>query len=41
MWLENCLLPKLEKGDIIVIDNASFHKGEDIKKIVKKAGCFI
>jgi transposase len=41
MWLENCLLPKLEKGDIIVIDNASFHKGEDLQKIVEKAGCFI
>ena len=41
MWLEKCLLPKLEKGDIIVIDNASFHKGEDIRKMVEKAGCEI
>ncbi len=27
-WLEDCLLPKLKEGDIIIIDNASFHKGE-------------
>lgn len=27
-WLQDCLLPKLEPGDIIIIDNASFHKGE-------------
>jgi hypothetical protein len=25
MWLEECLLPQLQPGDIIVIDNASFH----------------
>ncbi|NES66391.1 MAG: IS630 family transposase, partial [Okeania sp. SIO2D1] len=41
MWLEECLLPKLEKGDIIVIDNASFHQGEDIRKMIEKAGCEI
>ena len=26
--LKNCLMPKLEPGDIIIIDNASFHKGQ-------------
>ncbi len=41
MWLKDCLLPKLEKGDIIIIDNASFHKGENIRKIVEEAGCLI
>ena len=41
MWLEEWRLPKLEKGDIIVIDNASFHKGEDIREIIEKAGCEI
>lgn len=24
IWLEECLLPKLQPGDVIVIDNASF-----------------
>ena len=34
------LLPKLERGDII-IDNASFHKGEYIREIIESAGCEI
>jgi transposase len=41
VWLEFCLIPQLEEGDIIVIDNASFHKGESIKEIVEGAGCEI
>jgi hypothetical protein len=40
-WLKDCLLPKLERGDIIIIDNASFHKGEYIKEIIESAGCEI
>lgn len=40
-WLKNCLLPQLEPGDIIIIDNASFHQGESIKEIVEGAGCEI
>jgi len=40
-WLKNCLLPQLEPGDIIIIDNASFHQGESIKEIVEAAGCEI
>jgi transposase len=39
-WLEKCLIPKLEKGDVI-IDNASFHKGDNIRAIVESAGCEI
>jgi len=41
-WLKDCLLPKLERGDIIIIiDNASFHKGEYIREIIDLAGCEI
>ena len=40
-WLTECLIPQLTPGDIIVIDNAAFHKSEAIKKIVEKAGCEI
>ncbi len=39
MWLEEALLPKLQPGDVIVIDNASFHKGDNIEKMVAEAGC--
>ena len=39
MWLEQCLLPQLQRGDIIVIDNASFHRSQTIDEIVAEAGC--
>ncbi len=37
-WLATCLIPKLNPGDIIILDNASFHKGETIREIVEEAG---
>ena len=40
-WLKDCLIPQLNPGDIIIIDNATFHKGENIRKIVEEAGCEI
>jgi transposase len=33
------LIPQLEMGDIIILDNATFHKGESIKEIVEESGC--
>jgi transposase len=39
MWLEECLVPKLQRGDVIVIDNASFHRSQVIDEIVAEAGC--
>lgn len=35
-WLKTCLLPQLKPGDIIIIDNASFHQGGLSKKLSKK-----
>lgn len=39
MWLAECLLPKLQPGDVLVIDNASFHHSQSIDDIVAAAGC--
>lgn len=39
MWLEKCLLQQLQPGDVIVIDNASFHRSQTIDEIVAEAGC--
>ncbi len=39
MWLEQCLIPQLRPGDVIVIDNASFHQSQTIDEIVAEAGC--
>jgi transposase len=37
--MRECLLPQLQARDIIIIDNASFHKGESIQELVAEAGC--
>jgi transposase len=39
MWLETCLLPVLEPGQVVVMDNATFHKGGRIEQLIQDAGC--
>lgn len=41
LWLEECLVPQLQPGDVIVIDNASFHHSQSIEEIVAAAECEI
>ncbi len=41
MWLAQCLVPQLQRGDVIVIDTASFHHSQSIEEIVAEAGCEI
>ncbi len=31
-WLETCLVPVLEAGQVVVMDNATFHKGGRIEQ---------
>ena len=40
-YLKNVLLPQLEPGTTLVIDNWTVHKGEDITKLVESFGCNI
>ncbi len=37
--LEHCLLPILKPGQVVVMDNATFHKGGRIQQLIQKAGC--
>jgi transposase len=37
-WLEKCLVPTLSKGDIVVMDNLSSHKGPRVEKLITDAG---
>jgi len=41
MGLEKGLLPQLQPGHVIVIDNASFHRSSVIDELVGQAGCEI
>ncbi|MBW4574589.1 MAG: IS630 family transposase [Aphanothece sp. CMT-3BRIN-NPC111] len=38
-WLENCLLATLVPGQVVVMDNATFHKGGRIEQLIEEAGC--
>ena len=40
-YLEKVLLPVLQKGQVIVMDNAAFHKGNVIQQTIEAAGCFL
>ena len=37
-YLEQCLVPTLKPGDIVIMDNLSSHKNEDVRQIIEAAG---
>ena len=38
-WLEQFLLPSLEAGQVVICDNATFHKGGRIEALIGQANC--
>jgi transposase len=36
-WVEKCLVPTLSKGDIVIMDNLSSHKGPNVEQLIKAA----
>lgn len=38
-WLQTCLIPVLNPGQVVVMDNATFHKGGQIEQLIQEAGC--
>ena len=38
-WLETCLLPTLEPGQVVILDNATFHHGGRIAVLLEAVGC--
>ena len=38
-WIEKCLVPELKPNQIIVMDNATFHKSEAIRKLIESVEC--
>jgi transposase len=40
-WLAEQLLPQCEKGTVIVMDNASFHKGGRIRELIEQKECHL
>lgn len=37
-YLEQCLVPTLQSGDIVVMDNLSSHKSQAVREIIEAAG---
>ena len=40
-WVKQDLLPKVPKGAVIVMDNAPFHKRQDIQDSIRESGCIL
>lgn len=38
-WLEQFLVPSLTAGQVVICDNATFHKGGQIEALIEQAGC--
>lgn len=38
-WVEQWLVPQLQPGQVVVIDNASFHKSTIIRELIEQAEC--
>ena len=38
-YLEEVLLPTLKKGQVVVMDNLSAHKGERVRQLIEGKGC--
>jgi transposase len=38
-WIEQSLIKELKEGQIVVLDNATFHKSEKIKTLIESVGC--
>ena len=39
LWLKDFLLPSLRPGQVVIMDNAGFHKSQDSRALIERAGC--
>ena len=39
LWLEHCLLPELKPGQVLILDNATFHKSLKTQALIASAHC--
>jgi len=38
-WVEEFLIKELEAGQVVIMDNASFHKSQKTRELIESAGC--
>ena len=41
VWLKQELIPNLTHGQVLILDNASFHKSKTTRKLIEECGCKI
>jgi transposase len=41
MWIREFLIPALKPSQVVIMDNASFHKSPETKRLLQDAGCRI
>lgn len=41
LWLKDFLIPELKPGQVVIMDNAAFHKSQETKRLIEEAGCRI
>jgi transposase len=40
-WVEQCLVPTLKCGDVVVMDNLGSHKGKAVRHAIRQAGAHL
>ena len=40
-WIEHFLVPNLSAGQVVILDNATFHKSVKTRRLIERAGCKI
>ncbi len=40
-WVEHCLCKELKPNQVVIMDNASFHKSTKVKELIEAVGCGI
>ncbi|MBL3284685.1 IS630 family transposase domain protein [Rickettsiales endosymbiont of Paramecium tredecaurelia] len=38
-WLEKFLIKELKAGQVVIMDNAAFHKSQKVKELIESVGC--
>jgi transposase len=41
LYLEQILAPSLQRGQIVIMDNLSIHKGQKVREIIEARGCHL
>jgi transposase len=40
-WVEECLIPELRPGQVVIMDNASFHKSKETVALIESVGASV